>query len=203
LDKALRIGVFGGTFDPIHNVHIDIARAALNFAQLDRVLFVVSARPPHKRGEYVARPEERYAMVKAALANEPQMEASRVELDRQGPSYTIDTLHSLKKAHPGAEFVLIVGMDSLADLPQWKDAEAILEEASILAVPRPGTFTIPGMVRGCYQILPFPETDESSTDVRRLLSEGVPLDGRIPAAAAAYISEHHIYDVDSQSAESG
>lgn len=201
LDKPLRIGVFGGTFDPIHNVHIDIARAALNFAHLDRILFIVSARPPHKRGEYVAKPEERYAMVEAALANEPHMEASRIELDRQGPSYTTDTLQTLQEAYPGAELVLIVGMDSLADLPQWKNAQLILDQAAILAVPRPGEFVVPAILQGRYKVLPFPKTDESSTYVRRHLSEGDNLDGRVPAAAAAYIHEHHIYDVDSQSTQ--
>lgn len=194
--KGPRIGILGGTFDPIHNVHIDIARAALHFADLDKVLFMVSARPPHKRGEYVATADERLAMVEAALANEPNMEASRLELDREGPSYTVDTLRVLHEQYPGAKLFLIVGLDSLADLPAWKDAEGILAQAHVLAVPRPGDIDVPPAMQDRYTMLPFPAIDESSTEVRDLLAKGEDPEGRVPAAAAELIRQRKIYHGD-------
>ena len=132
-----RIGVFGGTFDPIHNAHLDIARAALEYAHLDRILFVVAARPPHKTEGPSAAPEHRYAMAAAALEHEPAMEASRIEIDRRGVSYTVETLGQLRQMHPSCELVLVIGYDALIDLPNWKQPDIILDRARLLVVPRP------------------------------------------------------------------
>ena len=112
MDKPLRIGIFGGTFDPVHNVHLRMARAARDRAGLDRVLFVVAATPPHKRGDVVASAEDRLAMVRAAIAGEDGFEASRIEMDRPGPSYTVDTVRALAETHPDARLYLIIGNTS-------------------------------------------------------------------------------------------
>lgn len=189
-----RIGVLGGTFDPIHNVHLQMARAALEQANLDRVLFVVSARPPHKRARGCESPEHRYAMVEAALADQPRMEPSRIEIDREGPSYTAVTLQQLRDEHPDAELFLILGIDSLADLMRWRDPETILRLARLLVVPRPGVFRIPSELEGHYRLLDFPPAPVSSTDVRRRIADKEPLDSLLPPAVKQYILEKDLYD---------
>lgn len=191
--KPERIGVFGGTFDPIHNVHLDIAHAALKHADLDRVLFVVSASPPHKQGEFVATAEDRYDMVCAAIAGDEQLEASRIELDREGPSYTVHTLRGLAELYPDASFFLIVGFDSLKDLPNWHHADEILQRARILAVMRPGHHDAPAALAGKYDVLPFAERPESSTDIRRILDTNDNAEGRIPPGTLAIIRDRDIY----------
>lgn len=193
MDKAKRIGVFGGTFDPIHKTHLDIGRAAVKQASLDRLLFVVAADPPHKRHATFATPEDRYALVEAALAEEPDMAASRVELDRPGPSYTADTLLLLKSQHPDATFFLVVGMDALIDLPRWRSPSRILSLAHLLVVPRPGQWDIPASVEGHYELLDFLRTEVSSTEVRRRIAAGEPLDDLLPPAVARLIEERGIY----------
>jgi nicotinate-nucleotide adenylyltransferase len=193
--RPLRIGVYGGTFDPVHNVHLDIARAAVDQAGLDRLLFVVSARPPHKQARACATPEERYAMVSAAVEGKHPMEASRIELDRNGPSYTADTLRQLRREQPEAELFLIMGVDSLADLMKWREPEVILSLATILAVPRPGDWHIPPELEGRYRMLDFPAVPVSSTEVRHRIAEGEPLDNLVPAPVKQYIQEKGLYDV--------
>lgn len=189
-----RIGVYGGTFDPIHNAHLDIARAALKCAALDVVLFVVAARPPHKIDGTFATPEDRMAMVRAAVADEAGMDSSDLELTREGPSYTGRTLVELHERFPGSELFLIIGMDSLADLPKWKDPETILEHAELLVVPRPGNGTLPpDMVAGKCRVIPFEETALSSTEVRDRIARGARIDGLVPAAVRTLIHERRIY----------
>lgn len=168
----MRIGVFGGTFDPIHCTHVDIGRAALEHKALDRVLFVVSADPPHK-GDEITSADDRYAMVEAALANEPGLEPCDLELHREGPSYTADTMKTLRELYPDAEFFLIIGQDALIDLPGWRSPQDILDEAQLLVLPRPSEARpIPAVLEGHYEMLPFAESLMSSTEVRRRLAEG-------------------------------
>jgi len=198
----MRIGVFGGTFDPVHNIHLDVARAALQHANLDKVLFVVASQPPHKRNGFHATPDQRYEMVELALKDEPKMEPCHLELDRDGPSYTVDTLRELNRQYDGAALNLIMGLDSLVDLPQWKDTEEILDLAHILVVTRPGPKGIPPSLQGRYTVVPFEPIDESSTDVRTLMFEGKPFEDRVPSAVARYIHKHNVYNADSQPSQS-
>lgn len=193
MSKPERIGIYGGTFDPIHNAHLLIARAAQQEAELDRVLFVVSARPPHKRATACASPEERYAMVEAAVADEPGLEPSRIEMDREGPSYTAETLRQLKARHPDADLFLIMGIDSLVDLPKWKDPQTILELAQLLVVPRPGEWKTPPELAGRYRLLEFARVPTSSTGVRQRIMEGEPLDTLVPASVKKFILEKGLY----------
>jgi nicotinate-nucleotide adenylyltransferase len=196
VNSARRIGVYGGTFDPIHEVHLAVARAALQQAALDEVLFVVSATPPHKRHAVHAEAEDRLAMVEAALKaeNDPRMRASRMELERPGPSYTADTLRDLQALAPGAELFLIIGADALRDLPGWREPKAILERATLLAVPRPGFD--PNEVHaleGRYQLLDFPPQSVSSTEIRARAASGAPLAGLLPATVIEIIHQRGLY----------
>jgi nicotinate-nucleotide adenylyltransferase len=198
-DTPHRLGVFGGTFDPIHNAHIAMARAAQSFAALDEVLFMVSARPPHKREEQKTPAEARLAMVEAALAAEPGMRACRLELDRPGPSYTADTLEALHENHPDAALFLVVGMDSLADLPGWRRPDDILRLAHLLVIPRPGEWAAPPAVAGHYDVVPFAETPVSSTEVRERIAEAGDADEAalaelVPPAVLRIIRREGLYE---------
>ncbi len=195
MSKHLRIGVFGGTFDPIHEAHLRIANAALKQMRLDKVLFVVAAHPPHKsRRKLHASAEERLAMVEAALADEPQFEASRVELDREGPSYTAETLEILQQQHPTATLFLILGLDSLVDLPKWRDPERILAVAHLLVAPRPGTYPIPAVLDGRYTLLDLEPVEVSSTEVRNRAANREPYEELLPPPVRRYVKKHGTYE---------
>ena len=193
MSSTERIGVFGGTFDPIHNTHLDVARAAIAQASLDPLLFVVAGNPPHKRNATFASAEDRFALVQAAVAREPHMEASRIELDRPGPSFTADTLAALKTVHPDSLLFLIIGMDALVDLPRWRDPKRILALARLLVVPRPGDWQIPSAVKGHYDVLSFASSDVSSTGIRQRIATGESVDALLPPAVLRYIEDKGIY----------
>lgn len=194
MNSVQRIGVFGGTFDPVHNAHIEIARAALAHAQLDMVLFVVSARPPHKTFGPFASADERYALVEAALSDCPAMIASRIEIERPGLSYTVDTLRLLTKVYPGAELFLLIGYDSLIDLPNWREPDEIASLARFLVAPRPGECqSLPERFSSRCELLPFHETDLSSTEVRSCITEGRPIDDLVPPDVARLIAQWGLY----------
>ena len=190
-----RIGVFGGTFDPIHNAHLGIARAALSHGRLDELRFMIAGQPPHKMHETMATAEERYAMVQAALEDEPCMVASRLELNRCGPSYTFETIEALAQSEDDADLYLILGMDSLVDLPNWRAPERIIAAARFLVVPRPGHWEVTGELEGHYEVLPFEPVPLSSTDVRERLRAGLPLDDLLPPAVERLIRERGVYGV--------
>lgn len=190
----MRIGVFGGTFDPIHRTHVDIGRAALNHKGLDRVLFVVSADPPHKGGDEITPADDRYAMVEAALASEPGLEPCDLELHREGPSYTADTMKALRALYPDAGFYLIIGQDALIDLPGWHSPQGILDEAHLLVLPRPSEERpIPAALDGHYEMLPFAESLMSSTEVRRRLAEGDAATDSLPPAVFDIVKKRGLY----------
>lgn len=189
----MRIGVFGGTFDPIHRTHVDIGRAALRHKGLDRVLFVVSADPPHK-GDEITSADDRYDMVAAALAHEAGLEPCDIELHRAGPSYTADTMEVLRARHPEAEFYLIIGQDALIDLPRWRSPDVILREARLLVLPRPTEERpIPPELAGRYEWLPFEQSDLSSTEVRRQLAEGETATGDLDPAVLEIARHRGLY----------
>ncbi len=154
---------------------------------------MVSARPPHKKDTSIASAEDRYAMVQAALENDPAMHASRLELDRSGPSYTAETLRELRREHPAAKLYLILGMDALEDLPGWREPEFILGQAHLLAVPRPGSGLLAPALDGHYDMLDFDEIDLSSTEVRQRIMNGERLGPLLPEPVRRYIEEHGIY----------
>jgi len=197
VDRRERIGIFGGTFDPIHNAHMDIARTALDRAQLDRIIFVVSARPPHKHDGPCASPEDRLAMVAAAIAGDNRFEVSRVEIDRAGLSYTVHTLEFMAKSNPGADLFLILGLDAFLDLPKWKEPKKILAHARLLVVRRPNLpEAAPPLLEGHYDVLTFPESVLSSTAVRDRIVSGAPCEDVVPGPVARFIREKGIYRAD-------
>ena len=130
-----RVGIFGGTFDPIHVGHLAIARAALEAVPLDRVIFVLAKRSPLKGRAPVASEEDRLAMLTRCIADEPSFSVSRIELEREGPSYTVDTLETLASE---GDLFFIVGSDALAEFPRWRSPERVAELATILVADRPG-----------------------------------------------------------------
>ena len=190
---ANRIGVFGGTFDPVHSAHLEVAEAVRRALALDRMLLVVANRPWQKLGEQPLTPsEDRYAMVAAAVADRPGLEASRVEIDRGGTSFTIDTVRQLRKADPGAELFLVVGSDVVPALDTWHEEEALRQEVILAVVGRPG------VTRGAppgwrtVEVPPSP-SDISSTDVRRRLEAGEPVEGLVPEAVIRCIEQRDLY----------
>ena len=194
MNKPRRIGVYGGTFDPIHQTHLDIARTALQHAGLDLLLFVVSGSPPHKRGEVFASPEDRLDLVEAAIDDDPRMKTSRIELDRPGPSYTVDTLRILAEEYPDAAFYLILGYDSLIDLPGWHKPEEVLTHAKLLVAPRPGAMPTPNPILDHrFDLLPFSESNLSSTEIRACIAAGTNLSGMLPPAVENLIRERGLY----------
>ncbi len=196
--------LLGGSFDPIHEGHLAMARAARDVAGCERVILMVARHPPHKRGN-VAPPEERLAMVRLAIESEAGLEASDLELLREGPSYTIDTVRELKARHPEVEWALVLGSDSLPDFPKWRDAAALLRETRPLVVPRRGTgrevLAPLGRVLGddlagrlASGWLDVAEVDVSSTDVRARLVRSAPAGPHLPAAVERYARARGLYD---------
>lgn len=194
MTKPERIGVLGGTFDPIHKAHLELARTALLEAALDRVVFVVAGRPPHKTGDVHASPEHRLKMAQAAIAADPPLNVSDIEITRDGPSYMADTLELLQKQYPNARLYLIMGMDSLVDLPNWREPERILKYARILAAQRPGNHvSIPASLEGHYELLPFDQVNISSTQTRQRIAHNEDVSDVLPEAVIKLIQQEHIY----------
>ncbi len=192
------IGVLGGTFDPIHVGHLLLAEHAREQLGLSRVVFVPSARPPHKLTEPVTDPEHRYAMALLATATHLRFCVSRRELDRQGPSYTITTVREL--AAEGFDPIYwIVGADAALDLPNWYEAEAILREARVVAVARPG-FCLDRLAEALgprraqmVTVLQAPQFDVSSTAIREALARGASTRYLLDDAVEAYVRKHGLY----------
>jgi len=143
---AERLGILGGTFDPVHNGHLRLAEAALAQLSLDRVLFVPAGTPWRKPERDISPAATRLAMLKLAIKGKKRFEISTAETDREGPSYTVETLAELGSGHPGAELFLVIGEDALTDLPNWREPEQILELAVVAVAPRIGA--IPGTRAG-------------------------------------------------------
>jgi len=185
---TLRIGVFGGTFDPVHVGHLAIALAALESVPLDRVLFVPVRRSPLKDRDPLASTDDRVAMLEAAIANEPRFALSRAELDRDGVSYTVDTLEGLR---PQGELFLILGSDALADLARWRAPDRIRELATILVAARPGA-PEPGAMHGA-RAFDAPRLDISSRELRARAARGMSLRYLVPDAVWEHIRRRGLY----------
>lgn len=188
-----RLGILGGTFDPIHSGHVLLAQAVRERLSLDRVLFVPAADPPHKE-DHVASAAHRLEMVRLAIDGLDGFEVSRAELDRAGPSYTVDTVRQLGARFPDSELFLIIGADNIADLSSWHDPEGILELATVVSGTRadtagPGT----GPFADLIQRLPTPTYDISSTDIRHRLLQGLPIRCLVPEAVERYVAQHGLY----------
>ena len=199
----MRIGIFGGTFNPIHQAHMETAIGAKNVLHLDRVLLMVAADPPHKRVAGAVSAEERYRMAKLAADGVDGVEACNLELRRSGKSYTVNTLQQLHEHLPEtAELFLIVGSDMLQDIPTWYCPDELLSLAAIAAVPREGYEQDDAAalenLKGKFphanaRILPLDPPKLSSTEVRDRLFRGLPVSGLLPAAVEDAVYETGIY----------
>ncbi len=198
----MNVGVLGGTFDPIHRGHIMVAeevKARLNLAE---VLFVPTAQTPLKEDSSVSSVEHRVQMVLLAIADYPYLKLSNIEINRAGPSYTVDTIAELRDRY-GTEngLFFILGWDSLAQLPQWKEPSRLVQMCHLVAVPRPGYSLpdlksleagVPGLSRSLI-VLDKPEVDISATEIRERVAQGLSIRHLVPEPVAEYIRKHKLY----------
>ena len=202
---SARIGMLGGTFDPIHTGHLALARVALDQLGLERILFVPAGRPPHKRGRQITSAADRLAMVELAIAGEPRFAVSSIEIERPGPSYTADTAEALL-AEPGHDdppikLTVILSAESFADLPSWHEPAKLLRLARIAVAPRTGhppptpawlAQRLPGFTDR-IDVLEGPHLDVSASDIRSRVAAGISIEGLVAPTVADYIEAHHLY----------
>jgi nicotinate-nucleotide adenylyltransferase len=187
-----RVGILGGTFDPPHNGHIAIARAALKELGLDKVVFIPARIPPHKTKRIIASPEDRFNMLRLAIDAYPDFEISRIELDRPGPSYTADTLERLRAIDPETELVLLIGTDNVSEIEGWHEPERIATLATLAAANRPG-FNPGGKYADRVVYFDMPPMDISSTEVRNRIRADMPITDLVPPEVESYIIKRRLY----------
>lgn len=198
---ARQIGILGGTFDPVHIGHLAIAEEARVRVPLDTVLLVPARIQPLRQQERISSPESRAAMLERAVLSNPALALSRIEFERPGPSYTTDTMALLRERHPRhSEFFFILGVDALAELPHWKDAEKLLTLCRIIAFQRPGydfdprnLFLQIPLLRERLTVYEGPRLDISGTELRRRVRQGLPIRYLVPDPVAEYIHSHRLY----------
>ena len=198
-----RIGIMGGTFNPIHKGHLALARAAMEEFVLDEIVFIPTGTPPHKKPNEVINKEHRYQMVKLAIKGKPKYSISRIELDRQGLSYAVDTFNALKKKFgKQAKLFYIMGLDSINEILEWKKPLELFSLCEFIVGLRPGS-----KIRTFRRLVRFPplqkEVDKihlmelneniSSSDIRQKLREGKSASSFLPKVIDQYIKEHHLY----------
>lgn len=187
----------GGTFDPIHNGHLVAASEVAYRFQLDQVVFVPTGQPWQKAGRNVTAAEHRYLMTMVATASNPRFTVSRVDIDRKGPTYTIDTLRDLRELFPDAELYFITGADSLASIMSWRDWEVMLEMANFVGVTRPGYELSKDMLplesQTGIELIGIPAMAISSTDCRERAREGEPVWYLVPDGVVQYIAKNNLY----------
>ena len=197
----MRLGVFGGTFDPIHNGHLVAAEEVRARLNLHKVLFIPAGLPPHKLDHDISPTRHRIAMLQLAIAPNPGFGLSRVDVDRHGPCYTVETLSLLHQEYgPGTELFFLMGMDSLAEILTWKDPERLIRLARIVVVGRPGfqadvdelDTVLPG-AKERIQVVDTPQLEISSSDIQQRVREGLPIRYLVPEAVEAYIRKHGLY----------
>lgn len=193
--SAPRIGVFGGTFDPIHVGHLVTAVNVRHVLDLDRVLLVVANDPWQKADLPVTPAADRLAMVAAAVAGVDALEASDVEIANGGPSFTADTLATLGRRHPDAELFVILGSDAAALLPTWERAEEVRERATLVVVTRPGAGPSSPPSGWDHRMVEVPHLEVSSTDLRARVADGRPLDWLVSPSVVHLIRSRGLYDV--------
>ena len=182
----------GGTFDPIHHGHLVAASEVAQWFDLDEVVFVPTGEPRQKPG--VSPSEHRYLMTVIATASNPRFTVSRVDIDRSGPTYTIDTLRDLKAQRPDAELYFITGADAIAQILSWRDHDELWDLAHFVAVSRPGhVLSTDGLPSEDVSQLEIPALAISSTDCRDRVGQGHPVWYLVPDGVVQYIAKHHLY----------
>ena len=193
-DAAVRIGLFGGTFDPVHLAHLALARRALDEFALDELRWIPTGQPWQKARQLSAAPH-REAMLRLAIDGEPRYVLDRIELERPGPSYTLDTVRALQAAWPRAQWFLLIGADQYAGLHTWVGWRELLSRVVLAVANRPGPPrpVHPEVLRQPHRVVPLPMLDISSTEVRRRVAAGQDIGALVPPAVARYIAEHSLY----------
>ena len=198
----IRIGILGGTFDPVHRGHLEIARRAMQEAELERVIFIAAGQPRLKPDEPSASPQQRLEMLRLAVDGTAGFEVSDIELRRPGPTLTVETLRELRREFgDGVELCFILGFDALARFDQWLEPEQVMELARLLTVSRPGYtgFDWPAFyarnpyAEGRVEVLDSTAIDVSASELRGRLAAGASVSGLLPPAVEQYIREHGLY----------
>ncbi|MDF2667857.1 MAG: nicotinate-nucleotide adenylyltransferase [Paenibacillus sp.] len=194
----MKVGIMGGTFDPIHIGHLLAAERAREEAGLDEVWFLPSYTPPHKPNPPVATPEQRFAMLERAIADHPHFRAEDMEMIREGTSYTVDTVDQLCRRHPNVRFCYIIGADMVQYLPHWVRIEEILKRISFVGLGRPGYSLdmkqLPDYIQQGVQLAPMPQLELSSTDIRQRRAAGKSIRYMVHENVYAYIKERGLYE---------
>ena len=185
------IGLLGGSFDPVHNGHLIVGQVATETLGLECLRFLPAREQPFKRGQHCAPAEHRAAMLALAIEGTPGFALERAELEREGPSYTVDTLRALHQREPGVELLLLLGADAAADLPLWREAGEIPRLAQVVVFARPGS-PVPQspMISRTIRV---PAIDISATEIRRRVREGRSIRYWVPDAVAEYVGHHRLY----------
>jgi nicotinate-nucleotide adenylyltransferase len=192
----MKIGLFGGTFDPVHNAHVALAEVALASLSLDTVRWVPAGQPWQKAGARAVTPAaHRVAMVQAAIAHEPRFLLDSIEVDRAGPSFTLDTVRALQAAMPGVHWTLLIGQDQYASLHTWRDWKALLALVDLAVANRPGLAPQPHaeVLAHPHRVVPLPMLDISSTGIRARVAAGEDISQLVPPGVARYIDLHRLY----------
>ncbi len=200
----MRVGIYGGTFDPVHFGHLVLAEQCREQGNLDQVWFIPAPRPPSKLDQPLTRFDQRVEMLELAIAGNTAFQIDEIEKERTGLSYTVDTLEDLHARHPGVEFSLLLGGDSLADLPNWKNIKRILQLVKVLVMPRPGTPTLSeGELRArlgwdaneplSLHIIEAPMIDIASHELRQRAEQGRSVRYLVPRAVEVYLWEKKLY----------
>lgn len=212
-----RIGVMGGTFDPIHHGHLVAGSEVADLFDLDEVVFVPTGQPWQKKDRFVSPAEDRYLMTVIATASNPRFQVSRVDIDRGGDTFTIDTLTDMQREYPDAELFFITGADALSKIVTWRDWESMFDLAHFVGVTRPG-YTLPGVGGGVVDdatlaplqsevdtgrlsLVEIPAMSISSTDCRERAAKGRPVWYLVPDGVVQYIAKHRMYDSDGEDVE--
>jgi nicotinate-nucleotide adenylyltransferase len=198
----MKKGILGGTFDPIHNGHLAVAEEVRRRLSLDEVIFVPAGCPRLKSAEPLATPEQRVHMVRLAISGRPYYRLSTVEIERPGPSCSVDTVATLREQlDKGGELYFVLGQDNLAELPRWREPERLVKLCRLVAVPRPGQplpdlealeALVPGLAESLIR-LEAPHIDISASDIRERVSRGLPIGHLVPEVVARYIEEQGLY----------
>lgn len=200
MGRRLRLGVMGGTFDPIHHGHLVAASEVAAKFGLDEVVFVPTGQPWQKSHKLVSRPEHRYLMTVIATASNPRFTVSRVDVDRPGPTFTIDTLRDLRAERPDADLFFITGADALAQILSWKDVDELWSLAHFVGVTRPG-HELHDMGRDDVSLLEVPAMAISSTDCRTRVGAGNPVWYLVPDGVVQYIAKYGLYAAPANAAD--
>ncbi len=192
----MRLGIFGGTFNPIHNGHLINARFIAEEFSLDKILFIPSRYPVHKSMREEVTSEDRFEMVRLAIKDFPQFDVSRIEIDRNAPSYTIITVKQLEKEYPRSELFLIIGSDSFDEIDTWKDYRELIARVSILVMARNSReYRGSGILEGSKRVLfaGNPVIDISSSNIREKVKSGLSIKNYVPGTVEEYILNKGIY----------